>query len=151
MRPSDWSPVGLDADPTPGDPVLVLAGGQEYQEVARSIDNAASAMSRLDVEGTISQAVDSLMSAKEDTIGEIRKAPFAVCRRGGRPGRVRVLPGTCAGGDVGRVGRPPGGTPGRDCRDDDQHSRTDLPLLSAEVKAGNITKNADGFFFGTRS
>ncbi|MEU4364092.1 polymorphic toxin-type HINT domain-containing protein [Promicromonospora sp. NPDC023987] len=73
-RPSDWSPVGLDADPTPGDPVLVLSGGQEYQEVARSIDNAASAMSRLDVEGTISQAVDSLMSAKEDTIGEIRKA-----------------------------------------------------------------------------
>ena len=53
---------------------MVLSGGQEYQEVARSIDNAASAMSRLDVDGTISQAVDSLMSAKEDTIGEIRKA-----------------------------------------------------------------------------
>jgi hypothetical protein len=31
-------------------------------------------MSRLDVDGTISQAVDSLMEAKEDTIGEIRKA-----------------------------------------------------------------------------
>ncbi|MFC8797611.1 polymorphic toxin-type HINT domain-containing protein [Promicromonospora sp. NPDC057138] len=74
MRPSDWSPVGLDSDPTPGDPVLVLSGGQEYQEVARSIDNAASAMSRLDVDGTISQAVDSLMEAKEDTISEIRKA-----------------------------------------------------------------------------
>jgi hypothetical protein len=74
VRPSDWSPVGLDSDPTPGDPVLVLSGGQEYLEVARSIDNAASAMSRLDVAGTISQAVDSLMEAKEDTIGEIRKA-----------------------------------------------------------------------------
>jgi hypothetical protein len=74
MRPSDWSPVGLDSDPTPGDPVLVLSGGQEYREVARSIDNAASAMSRLDVDGTVSQAVDSLMEAKEDTIGEIRKA-----------------------------------------------------------------------------
>jgi len=74
VRPSDWSPVGLDSDPTPGDPVLVLSGGQEYQEVARSIDNAASAMSRLDVDGTVSQAVDSLMEAKEDTIGEIRKA-----------------------------------------------------------------------------
>ncbi|MFC8796918.1 polymorphic toxin-type HINT domain-containing protein [Promicromonospora sp. NPDC057138] len=74
MRPSDWSPVGLDSDPTPGDPVLVLSGGQEYLEVADSIDNAASAMSRLDVAGTISQAVDSLMEAKEDTIGEIRKA-----------------------------------------------------------------------------
>ena len=54
--------------------MLVLSGGQEYQEVARSIDNAASAMSRLDVDGTVSQAVDSLMEAKEDTIGEIRKA-----------------------------------------------------------------------------
>ncbi|WP_342470622.1 polymorphic toxin-type HINT domain-containing protein [Promicromonospora iranensis] len=74
MRPSDWSPVGLDSDPTPGDPVLVLSGGQEYLEVASSIDNAASAMSRLDVAGTVSQAVDALMERKEDTIGEIRKA-----------------------------------------------------------------------------
>ncbi|MDR7385392.1 polymorphic toxin-type HINT domain-containing protein [Promicromonospora iranensis] len=74
MRPSDWSPVGLDADPTPGDPVLVLSGGQEYLEVASSIDNAASSMSRLDVDGTVSQAVDALMATKEDTIGEIRKA-----------------------------------------------------------------------------
>ena len=74
MRPSDWSPVGLDADPTPGDPVLVLSGGQDYLEVASSIDNAASSMSRLDVDGTISQAVDALMATKEDTIGEIRKA-----------------------------------------------------------------------------
>jgi hypothetical protein len=74
MRPSDWSPVGLDADPTPGDPVLVLSGGQEYLDVADSIDNAASAMSRLDVEGTVSQAVDALMETKEETIGEIRKA-----------------------------------------------------------------------------
>ena len=73
-RPSDWSPVGLDADPTPGDPVLVLSGGQEYLEVAESIDNAASSMSRLDVDGTISQAVDALMATKEDTVGEIRKA-----------------------------------------------------------------------------
>jgi hypothetical protein len=74
MRPSDWSPVGLDADPTPGDPVLVLSGGQEYLEVADSIDSAASSMSRLDVDGTVSQAVDALMATKEDTIGEVRKA-----------------------------------------------------------------------------
>jgi hypothetical protein len=74
MRPSDWSPVGLDADPTPGDPVLVLAGGQEYLDVADSIDAAAAAMSRLDVDGTISQAVDAVMDAKEDTISSIRRA-----------------------------------------------------------------------------
>lgn len=74
MRPSDWSLVGLDADPTPGDPVMVLAGGQEYLEVADSIDAAAAAMSRLDVDGTISQAVDALMATKEDTISDIRRA-----------------------------------------------------------------------------
>ncbi|MFC8797208.1 polymorphic toxin-type HINT domain-containing protein [Promicromonospora sp. NPDC057138] len=66
--------MGLDADPTPGDPVLVLSGGQEYLAVADSIDNAAAAMSRLDVDGTVSQAVDALMDTKEDTIAEIRKA-----------------------------------------------------------------------------
>src|SRR5690606_1120236 len=32
------------------------------------------AMSRLDVAGTVSKAVDALMGAKEDTVGEIRKA-----------------------------------------------------------------------------
>ncbi|MFE7407733.1 polymorphic toxin-type HINT domain-containing protein [Isoptericola sp. NPDC057559] len=74
MRPSDWSPVGLDSDPTPGDPVLVLAGGQDYLEVAGSIDDAAGAMSRLDVAGTVSQAVDALMETKEDTVSEIRRA-----------------------------------------------------------------------------
>ncbi|MBL0885431.1 polymorphic toxin-type HINT domain-containing protein [Myceligenerans indicum] len=73
-RPSDWSPVGLDVDPTPGDPVLVLAGGQDYLEVAGAINDAASAMSRLDVDGTVSQAVDALMEKKEDTISEIRRA-----------------------------------------------------------------------------
>ena len=74
MRPADWSPVGLDSDPTPGDPVLVLTGGQDYLEVAGSIDDAAGAMSRLDVAGTISQAVDALMETKEDTVSQIRRA-----------------------------------------------------------------------------
>ncbi|MGC5166719.1 polymorphic toxin-type HINT domain-containing protein [Luteimicrobium sp. DT211] len=74
MRPTDWSPVGLDIDPTPGDPVLVLSGGREYLDVADSIDAAAAAMARLDVVGAVSQAVDALMDRKEDTISEVRKA-----------------------------------------------------------------------------
>ncbi|MGC5166342.1 polymorphic toxin-type HINT domain-containing protein [Luteimicrobium sp. DT211] len=73
-RPTDWSPVGLDIDPTPGDPVLVLSGGREYLDVADSIDGAAAAMARLDVAGAVSQAVDALMDRKEDTISEVRKA-----------------------------------------------------------------------------
>jgi len=73
-RPGDWSPVGLDVDPTPGDPVLVLSGGREYLDVADSIEGAAAAMGRLDVAGAVSAAVDALIDRKEDTIGEIRKA-----------------------------------------------------------------------------
>lgn len=74
MRPADWSPIGLDADPTPGDPVLVLSGGRDYLEVADSIDDAAAALNRLDVDGTISQAVDALMATKEDTVSQVRRA-----------------------------------------------------------------------------
>ncbi|GAA4850841.1 hypothetical protein GCM10023221_32890 [Luteimicrobium xylanilyticum] len=73
-RPVDWSPVGLDIDPTPGDPVLVLSGGREYLEVADAINGAASAMARLDVDGAVSAAVDALVEARDDTIGQIRKA-----------------------------------------------------------------------------
>ncbi|WP_415803613.1 hypothetical protein, partial [Isoptericola cucumis] len=54
--------------------MLVLSGGQDYLEVAGSIDDAAGAMSRLDVAGTVSAAVDALMETKEDTISEIRRA-----------------------------------------------------------------------------
>ena len=73
-RPVDWSPVGLDIDPTPGDPVLVLTGGREYLDVADAINGAASAMARLDVDGAVSAAVDALVEAKNDTITKIRKA-----------------------------------------------------------------------------
>ncbi|WP_148284319.1 polymorphic toxin-type HINT domain-containing protein [Luteimicrobium xylanilyticum] len=61
-------------DPTPGDPVLVLSGGREYLEVAAAINGAASAMTRLDVDGAVSAAVDALVEARDDTIGQIRKA-----------------------------------------------------------------------------
>ena len=51
-----------------------MLGGREYLEVAESIDAAAGAMSRLDVDGTISQAVDAVMATKEDTVADIRRA-----------------------------------------------------------------------------
>ncbi|MCA5894541.1 hypothetical protein LEP48_14475, partial [Isoptericola sp. NEAU-Y5] len=54
--------------------MLVLAGGQDYLEVAESIDGAAGAMSRLDVAGSVSLAVDALMETKEDTVSQIRRA-----------------------------------------------------------------------------
>jgi hypothetical protein len=75
MRPGDWSALGLATDPTPGDPVLVLAGGQDYLEVAEAIQRAATNAQRLEVSGsTISEAVDALMEAKDETIGEIQRA-----------------------------------------------------------------------------
>jgi len=70
----DWSAIGLDVDPTPGEPVLVLSGGREFLDIADSIAGAGVAMARLDVAGAVSAAVDALMDRKEDSIGEIRKA-----------------------------------------------------------------------------
>ncbi|WP_157803869.1 polymorphic toxin-type HINT domain-containing protein [Luteimicrobium subarcticum] len=66
--------MGLDIDPTPGDPVLVLAGGRDYLDVATAIDDAASALDQLSVDGTVSAAVDAVMDRKEDVIADIRKA-----------------------------------------------------------------------------
>ncbi|PJI93552.1 hypothetical protein [Luteimicrobium subarcticum] len=48
--------MGLDIDPTPGDPVLVLAGGRDYLDVASAIDDAASSLDRLSVDGTAAEA-----------------------------------------------------------------------------------------------
>ncbi|WP_170044649.1 polymorphic toxin-type HINT domain-containing protein [Luteimicrobium subarcticum] len=66
--------MGLDIDPTPGEPVLVLAGGRDYLDVASAIDDAASALDRLSVDGTVSAAVDAVMDRKEDVIADIRQA-----------------------------------------------------------------------------
>ncbi|WP_157803868.1 hypothetical protein [Luteimicrobium subarcticum] len=66
--------MGLDIDPTPGDPVLVLVGGRDYLDVASAIDDAASALDRLSVDGTVSAAVDAVMDRKEDVIADIRRA-----------------------------------------------------------------------------
>ncbi|PJI94690.1 intein [Luteimicrobium subarcticum] len=54
--------------------MLVLAGGRDYLDVASAIDDAASALDRLSVDGTVSQAVDAVMDRKEDVIADIRKA-----------------------------------------------------------------------------
>lgn len=73
-RPADWSPVGLSSDPVPGDAVMVLAGGNDYLEVADSIDRAARRMGQLETGGMVSEALDALMERKEETIEDISKA-----------------------------------------------------------------------------
>ncbi|WP_402464986.1 hypothetical protein [Isoptericola aurantiacus] len=73
-RPADWSPVGLPSDPVPGDAVMVLAGGNDYLEVADSIDRAARRMGQLETGGMVSAALDALMERKEETIEDIQKA-----------------------------------------------------------------------------
>ncbi|PJI93544.1 intein [Luteimicrobium subarcticum] len=54
--------------------MLVLAGGRDYLDVASAIDDAASALDRLSVDGTVSAAVDAVMDRKQDVISDIRKA-----------------------------------------------------------------------------
>lgn len=71
---SEWRVIGLDEDPAPGDPEVVIEGGRNYQTVAISIGDAAAAVQRLSLEGWESQAVDALMEKKDEVVEEIRRA-----------------------------------------------------------------------------
>ena len=63
-RPSDWSPLGLAADPTPGDPVIVRDGGQHYRQVAQALASSAATLRALN--GGATTGSDSVTALLED-------------------------------------------------------------------------------------
>jgi len=63
-RPTDWSSVDRDCDPTPGDPVVVRDGGQKYQAIAGALARAAATLRRLN--GGASSGSDSVVALLED-------------------------------------------------------------------------------------
>ena len=63
-RPTDWSSVDRDCDPTPGDPVVVRDGGQKYQTIAGALSRAAATLRRLN--GGASSGSDSVVALLED-------------------------------------------------------------------------------------
>lgn len=73
-RPTDWSPVGLTADPTPGDPAVVRRGGQSYTDVASRIRRAANTMRALEAGIDQSQSVKELLASRDTIVTGIDKA-----------------------------------------------------------------------------
>jgi len=74
-RPSDWSALGYDSDPTPGDPQVVMAGGQYYVKVADSMHNAATVLRALDAGvSSGSQSVQALLKDRDQTLADVAVA-----------------------------------------------------------------------------
>lgn len=74
MRPTDWSPLGLGADPTPGDPTVVRTGGQKYTNIADAIARAASTLRRLDAGASNADSVKALLESRDDMTNNVAKA-----------------------------------------------------------------------------
>lgn len=74
-RPSDWSPVEMWGDPTPGDPEATVAAGRHYREVAAAIETAAARLREIaaapDME---SEAVEVFVGKAEDVARDIDRA-----------------------------------------------------------------------------
>lgn len=73
-RPADWSPLDLSSDPIPGEPDVVLTGGNNYLDVADAISSAERKLRTIDVGDYISKAVDELAKKAEKVADDIGKA-----------------------------------------------------------------------------
>ena len=75
MRPVDWSVVGFESDPVPGDPVVVRAGGNDYVGVADAIRRCADSLRALDAGGSRgSESVEALLEARDDILSKVEVA-----------------------------------------------------------------------------
>lgn len=75
MSHLDWSPVGLSADPVPGDPEIVRHGGEEYLEVAEAIARAQRTLAHIDLGSfVISEAVDAVRTTASEVAENIGRA-----------------------------------------------------------------------------
>jgi len=74
VRPSDWSPLGLAGDPTPGDPVVVRDGGRRYTQVAEAIARAAAALRSLEAGVSNVDSVKALLETRDTIVDGVGKA-----------------------------------------------------------------------------
>ncbi|MBA3020537.1 RHS repeat-associated core domain-containing protein [Propionicimonas sp.] len=74
MRPSDWSPLGLAGDPTPGDPAVVRDGGRRYTQVAEAIARAAASLRSLEAGVSNVDSVKALLETRDTIVDGVGKA-----------------------------------------------------------------------------
>ncbi|WP_371177131.1 hypothetical protein ABYF34_00685 [Buchananella felis] len=71
-RPSDWSAVGWERDPVPGDPAVVRQGGRNYIEVADRIKQCAESLRALEAgASTRAQSVTALLEQRDELVDGI--------------------------------------------------------------------------------
>jgi hypothetical protein len=75
-RPTDWSPLQLHSDPTPGDPQVVSAYASRYGDVADAIKSAASKLTAIanHDDGESSKYVDAFRDTAKEVAGDITRA-----------------------------------------------------------------------------
>ncbi|MFJ9894319.1 putative T7SS-secreted protein [Streptomyces sp. NPDC091280] len=66
-RPEDFQLVGMDSDPTPGDPDLIQGVMQRYRDIGDAAEKALNVLKR---DGSISQGRGSAMDALKNKIGD---------------------------------------------------------------------------------
>lgn len=67
----DWSVLQRSSDPVPGDPGIVLTGGQQYIDVADAIGRTVTRLRSIDAgEGHVSEAIDAFMESAS-TVAEM--------------------------------------------------------------------------------
>lgn len=74
MRTADWSAAGFGSDPVPGDPAAVRLGGHSYLDTAGTIDRTVQGLRALDLNGTISEAIDALGETARGVADDIARA-----------------------------------------------------------------------------
>ena len=71
-RPTDWSPLGLSADPTPGDPAVVSALSQRYGNTAAAIADQATKLRALaaNSESSLQGKTGSALRSRAGDLGD---------------------------------------------------------------------------------
>jgi hypothetical protein len=66
--------LGLGSDPTPGDPEVVRAGGNDYIAVADKIQRASSVLTALEAGASQAESTQALLDAKGDAVDSLGNA-----------------------------------------------------------------------------
>lgn len=74
-RSYDWTPLGLNSDPVPGEPSVLTAQVKKYRDIASNIQNGATSLSAI-VNDYASQSdfIEEFAFQAEEVIGRIKKA-----------------------------------------------------------------------------
>lgn len=70
----DWSAAGFSTDPIPGSPDDVRAGGNSYLDVAGTIERTVRGLRTLDLDSTVSEAIDALAKTAREVADDVAKA-----------------------------------------------------------------------------